>query len=249
MWHIVEGWDVPRRWKIQRSKIESNLSLNVEGGAAADEQLHLGTRREDLRQGRSGVQYVLEVIDDEQDVLRPQVIDELLFDGLRVDWLNSERLSQYLRHEGGVPNRSQRHEDGSIGKLLRHHLGRRERQARLTDPRRSDHRYQTRSRLAQQVRYAADFDVTADKRGWWNGKVYLVAILARPATTFNRVLEILDWNFQRVRKQFDRMAVRQCLDTTLQVANGADAQACSLRQLFLSQAGGETIVAQEASEG
>jgi len=29
MWQIVEGWNVPRRWKIERTKIESMLSLNV----------------------------------------------------------------------------------------------------------------------------------------------------------------------------------------------------------------------------
>ncbi len=91
---------------------------------------------------RSGLQHVLEVVEDEDEPLLAEEVFDALLDREACDLLDPECLRNRRKHETRVGDRRQRDEEGAVGEVLEQVGCRLEREARLAGAARACQREQ-----------------------------------------------------------------------------------------------------------
>ena len=146
------------------------LAVEVEVRPARREDRQLRRGREQLRHDRRGVEEVLEVVEDQQQVALAHEPRQGLADRLPGRRAQVERLRDRGRDELAVADRRERHEAGAVGEPLLQAAGDLEREPRLARPAGAREREQARARPMEQLAQVLELALAADERAGRGGQ-------------------------------------------------------------------------------
>ena len=147
------------------------LCLEMEDAAAGHQHLEMGTRSQEFLDLWSSGGYLLEVVQDQQQVLLMQVDVDALEQWLMVGCLEVESVSDGRNDETRVVNGSQggeSHAISEIGEELRRHLYGK---ARLADATHANEGQQADIRAAEQGTHAGSIPFAPNEWGEWEREV------------------------------------------------------------------------------
>ena len=131
---------------------------------AGREHRQLRRGREQLRDDRRGVEEVLEVVQDQQQVALAHEPRQRLGDRLPGRRAQVECLRDRGRDELAVADRRERHEAGAVGEPLLQPAGDLEREPRLARPAGAGEREQARARPMEQLAQVLELALAPDER-------------------------------------------------------------------------------------
>jgi len=118
---------------------------------------------------RRGVQHLLEVIEQQQEVPVPQRVLEAIRQGLPADLVQLERVGDGRRHEVGIADGREVHEGGAVGEVAAPRRRQFHSQARLADAAGADEGEQSPGGIAEQCRQPRQLGIATEQRrgrGW-----------------------------------------------------------------------------------
>ena len=113
---------------------EKALCLQAQHRSAGDQDLHIGAGEQKLFHRGSGGDYLLKVVQHQQEMFLAQCGLHLLDQGPLRCFLDAQRTRDGRHHEIGISDRSQANEAHPIGKGRAHDTSSLNGQARLADP-------------------------------------------------------------------------------------------------------------------
>ncbi len=139
-----------RRFRhLERRNLELLLTPEAERLAAGRQETEPGSAGEQVGQGRGGCHHVLEVVEDEQELPRGQIVGHRL-DQRPVPLLfEVELLRDQCDHALGTVGRSERDKHDAIGQFVGHRTGDAKRQTSLPDAARTGEGEQSKLAPAQ----------------------------------------------------------------------------------------------------
>src|SRR5829696_1563649 len=143
----------------------------MQNGPARDQYFQRRRGTQEFGYHRSCPRYVLEVIEEEQQVSGPQVVLQALLQGPFSGFFQSERAGDGGGEQIRVNERGQRDEADAVGKLARKVLRHPYPRARLADAAGSCQRQQPHVGTAHDLLRSIDFSVPANKGGQLRGQV------------------------------------------------------------------------------
>ena len=108
-----------RRRHGQRRDIEHVLATDAEGRPAGGQESQPGTGEQHIQYGRHGLDHLLNIVEEQQQVLRPEDRDQPLAQGCPTDLQHTDRLCDRGEDESGVTDRGQRDVDDAVLKHAR----------------------------------------------------------------------------------------------------------------------------------
>jgi hypothetical protein len=141
------------------------LAGDTQHGTTGDEDREVGAGDQQIGHQRTGVEQVLEVVQEEQCPAPPQELAHAVLDWSPGNLSYAECAGYGPRDEHRRADRRERHEPDPIREPVGHVLRDPDRQPRLPDPARSRQRDQADAGPAQQVGHRRDLPLPADEAG------------------------------------------------------------------------------------
>ncbi len=238
----------------QRRQRELVLAGEAQRGPARHQDPQPGAVRQQIGDERRGLQQVLEVVQDEEDLPGTEMAHDRLDRPPLPTLLEPERLGDPPCDQRVLAQGGERDEHAAAGEGTAHLRRNLEGQAGLADAARPGEGQQPYVRAAQLLRNRRQVVLAAEQgrrrlrqrrrrgrgrgggtRGWGGGGQQRRAVRLGQG--------------QGARQQADGFGVRATTQAALQVAHAARAQARALGQVLLGQPGGAAIACEQVPEG